>query len=138
MTKRLLLCDDEIHILRAAEFKLKRAGYDVQTAGDGQEGWEAIEHRKPDMLITDCQMPRLDGIGLVRRVRSEPQTEDLPVLMLTAKGFELSHEELREDLKIIKIVAKPFSPRELLQLVNEVLGGPETSEQPTGTRSVVE
>ena len=138
MTKRLLLCDDEIHILRAAEFKLKRAGYDVQTAGDGQEGWEAIEHRKPDMLITDCQMPRLDGIGLVRRVRSEPQTEDLPVLMLTAKGFELSHEELSEELKIIKIVAKPFSPRELLQLVNEVLGGPETSEQPTDTSSVAE
>lgn len=138
MTKRLLLCDDEIHILRAAEFKLKRAGYDVQTAGDGQEGWEAIEHRKPDMLITDCQMPRLDGIGLVRRVRSEPQTEDLPVLMLTAKGFELSHEELTEELNIIKIVAKPFSPRELLQLVNEVLGGPETSEQPAGTASVAE
>ena len=138
MTKRLLLCDDEIHILRAAEFKLKRAGYDVQTAGDGQEGWEAIEHRKPDMLITDCQMPRLDGIGLVRRVRSEPQTEDLPVLMLTAKGFELSHEELSEELKIIKIVAKPFSPRELLQLVNKVLGGPETSEQPAGTSSVAE
>jgi two-component system alkaline phosphatase synthesis response regulator PhoP len=138
MPKRLLLCDDEIHILRAAEFKLKRAGYDVQTADDGQEGWEAIEHRKPDMLITDCQMPRLDGIGLVRRVRSEPQTEDLPVLMLTAKGFELSHEELREELKIIKIVAKPFSPRELLQLVNKVLGGPETSEQPAGTSSVAE
>jgi two-component system alkaline phosphatase synthesis response regulator PhoP len=138
MEKQLLLCDDEIHILRAAEFKLKRAGYDVQTAGDGQEGWEAIEHRKPDMLITDCQMPRLDGIGLVRRVRSEPQTEDLPVLMLTAKGFELSHEELTEELKIIKIVAKPFSPRELLQLVNEVLGGPETSEQPAGTSSVAE
>jgi two-component system alkaline phosphatase synthesis response regulator PhoP len=138
MPKRILLCDDEIHILRAAEFKLKRAGYDVQTAGDGQEGWEAIEHRKPDMLITDCQMPRLDGIGLVRRVRSEPQTEDLPVLMLTAKGFELSHEELREELKIIKIVAKPFSPRELLQLVNKVLGGPETSEQPAGTSSVAE
>jgi two-component system alkaline phosphatase synthesis response regulator PhoP len=138
MPKRILLCDDVIHILRAAEFKLKRAGYDVQTAGDGQEGWEAIEHRKPDMLITDCQMPRLDGIGLVRRVRSEPQTEDLPVLMLTAKGFELSHEELSEELKIIKIVAKPFSPRELLQLVNKVLGGPETSEQPAGTSSVAE
>ncbi|KKK62978.1 hypothetical protein LCGC14_2998950, partial [marine sediment metagenome] len=61
MSKRVLLCDDEIHILRAAEFKLKRAGYEVQTAGDGQEGWEAIEAQKPDILITDCQMPRLGG-----------------------------------------------------------------------------
>ena len=136
MPKRVLLCDDEIHILRAAEFKLKRAGYDVKIAGDGQEGWEAINESMPDILITDCQMPRLDGVGLVRRVRLDPRTEDLPVLMLTAKGFELSHEELTEELNIVKIVAKPFSPRELLQLVNEVLGGPETAEQPAGGSAI--
>ncbi len=65
MTKRILLCDDEIHILRAAEFKLKKAGYDVRIASDGQEAWEAIQRQKPDILITDCQMPRLDGLGLV-------------------------------------------------------------------------
>jgi DNA-binding response OmpR family regulator len=129
MPKRVLLCDDEIHILRAAEFKLKRAGYDVQIAGDGQEGWEAIWEQKPDILITDCQMPRLDGVGLVERVRQNPQTEDLPVLMLTAKGFELSHDELIDKLDITKIIAKPFSPRELLQSVNDVLGGPEPAEQ---------
>ena len=65
MPKRILLCDDEVHILRAAEFKLKRAGYDVQTASDGQEAWEHIQAQPPDILITDCQMPRLDGLGLV-------------------------------------------------------------------------
>lgn len=121
MAKRVLLCDDEIHILRAAEFKLKRAGYDVQIAGDGQEAWEAIEVQKPDILITDCQMPRLDGLGLVQRVRQNPDTEKIPVLMLTAKGFELSHEELAEKWDVIAVIAKPFSPRELLQSVNKVL-----------------
>ena len=121
MAKRVLLCDDEIHILRAAEFKLKRAGYDVQTAGDGQEGWEAIQAQRPDILITDCQMPRLDGLGLVQRVRQNPDTEDLPVLMLTAKGYELSHEEVAEKWNVIAIIAKPFSPRELLQSVNAIL-----------------
>jgi len=125
MGKRVLLCDDEIHILRAAEFKLKRAGYDVQTAGDGQEGWEAIEQQKPDILITDCQMPRLDGFGLVQRVRENPETEDLPVLMLTAKGFELSREELAAKWNVIKVIAKPFSPRALLQSVEEVLNQEE-------------
>ena len=55
MTKRILLCDDEIHILRAAEFKLKKAGYDVCIAGDGEAAWEAIQRQKPDVLITDCQ-----------------------------------------------------------------------------------
>ncbi len=121
MGKRVLLCDDEIHILRAAEFKLKRAGYDVRIAGDGEEAWEAVQQQKPDILITDYQMPRLDGFGLVQRLRENPETEDLPVLMLTAKGFELSHDELAERLNVIAVIAKPFSPRELLQSVNEIL-----------------
>ena len=121
MAERILLCDDEIHIMRAAEFKLERAGYDVQIAGDGQEAWEAIELQKPDLLITDCQMPRLDGLGLVQRVRENPDTRDLPVLMLTAKSYELSQEEMSARWNVIAVMAKPFSPRELLRLVEEVL-----------------
>jgi two-component system, OmpR family, alkaline phosphatase synthesis response regulator PhoP len=121
MTKRILLCDDEIHILRAAEFKLKKAGYGVRIAGDGQEAWAAIQEQKPDLLITDCQMPRMDGFGLVEKVREDPQTADLPVFMLTAKGFELSHDELAEKWNVMAVIAKPFSPRELLQRVNAVL-----------------
>ena len=132
MPKRVLLCDDEIHILRAAEFKLKRAGYDVQIAGDGQEAWELIEAQVPDMLITDCQMPRLDGFGLVQRVRENPETADLPVLMLTAKGFELSSDELAEKWNVIGVLAKPFSPRELLQTVDGILGG-ATAPAPSAT-----
>ena len=121
MTKRILLCDDEIHILRAAEFKLKKAGYDVCVAGDGQAAWEAIQRQKPDILITDCQMPQLDGLGLIQKVRDNPDTADLPIFMLTAKGFELSHEELTEKWNVMAVIAKPFSPRELLQRVEAVL-----------------
>jgi two-component system, OmpR family, alkaline phosphatase synthesis response regulator PhoP len=121
MSKRILLCDDEIYILRAAEFKLKRAGYDVQIASDGEEAWEAIQAQKPDILVTDCQMPRLDGIRLVERIRANPATADLPVFMLTAKGFELSHEELAGTWNVMAVIAKPFSPRELLQRVEAAL-----------------
>ena len=67
-TRRILLCDDELHILRAAEFKFKRAGYDVVCANDGQEGWERIEERRPDIVVTDCQMPRLSGLGLAEHL----------------------------------------------------------------------
>ena len=122
MTKHILLCDDEIHILRAAEFKLKKAGYDVQIASDGQEAWEAIQRQKPDILITDCQMPRMDGLGLVALVRGNPETADMPIFMLTAKGYELSHEELAAKWNVMAVIAKPFSPRELLQRVNGVFG----------------
>ena len=89
MAHRILLCDDEIHILRAAEFKLKRAGYDVCCANDGRKRGRRSERQKPDIVVTDCQMPRLDGIGLCKQIRENPATRDLPVLMLTAKGFEL-------------------------------------------------
>ncbi|MBN1396018.1 MAG: response regulator [Pirellulales bacterium] len=123
MTKRVLLCDDEIHILRAAEYKLKKAGYDVSIAGDGLEAWEEIQRQRPDVLITDCQMPRLDGLGLVKKVREEAALADLPIFMLTAKGFELSHDELSEKWNVCEVIAKPFSPRELLQKVNAVLEG---------------
>lgn len=133
MPKRVLLCDDEIHILRAAEFKLKRAGYDVQIANDGQAAWELIEQQIPDILITDCQMPRLDGFGLTQRVRENPATRDLPVLMLTAKGFELRPEELAEKWNVIGVIAKPFSPRELLQTVDKILDRETTPASPHGT-----
>ncbi len=121
MPKRVLLCDDEIHILRAAEFKIKRAGYSVRTAGDGEEAWQLVQDQVPDLLITDCQMPRLDGLGLVRRLREDCRTAEVPVLMLTAKGFELSHEDLAAELGVMDVIAKPFSPRELLKRVDAVL-----------------
>jgi DNA-binding response OmpR family regulator len=119
--KRILLCDDEIHIIRAAEFKLARAGFEVECVSDGQFGWEAIERKTPDLLITDCQMPRLSGLELIERVRANPATKDLPVMMLTAKGFELSPEEMARRWNVLAIIAKPFSPRDLLRRVEEVL-----------------
>jgi DNA-binding response OmpR family regulator len=121
MSNRILVCDDEIHILRAAEIKLKRAGYDVHIAHDGQEAWEAIQAEKPDLLITDFQMPRLDGLSLVQRLREDPNTHDLPVILLTAKGYELSLEELATRWNILHIMGKPFSPRELLEMANKIL-----------------
>jgi two-component system, OmpR family, alkaline phosphatase synthesis response regulator PhoP len=121
MTKKVLLCDDEVPILRAAEFKIKKAGYDVRSASDGQEAWEMIQADRPDILVTDCQMPRLDGLGLVARLRQHDATRDLPVLMLTAKGYELHEEELARELNIRELIAKPFSPRKLLETIENVL-----------------
>jgi DNA-binding response OmpR family regulator len=121
MSKRILLSDDEIHILRAMEFKLKKGGYEVEITCDGEQAWEAIQNRKPDLLITDCQMPRLSGLELINRLRNNPQTADIPVFMLTAKGYELSQELLFDQLRVLRVLAKPFSPRELLQDVDAVM-----------------
>ena len=121
MAQRVLLCDDEIHILKAAEIKLTRSGYDVVTASDGLEAWESIKLQTPDIVITDCQMPRLDGLGLIQRIRENTATRDLPILMLSAKGFELAEADLAQRWNVLAVLAKPFSPRELVQVVENVL-----------------
>ncbi len=123
MPLRLLLCDDDLAIVRAAEFKLSRAGYEVECAGDGQAGWEAIQRQRPDLLVTDCQMPRMTGLQLCEAVRGDAATRDLPIIMLTAKGYELTEAEVRQRYGVLKLVAKPFSPRELLKSIDAVLRG---------------
>jgi two-component system, OmpR family, alkaline phosphatase synthesis response regulator PhoP len=122
MSKKVLLCDDEIHILRAAEIKVSRAGYEVRIAHDGQEAWELIQQELPDVLVTDVQMPRCDGLELSRRIRNHPATKDLPILMLTAKGYESEYREVAEKSGVVAILAKPFSPRELVRRIDQILG----------------
>ncbi len=121
MTKKVLLCDDEIHILRAAELKVSRAGFEVRIARDGEQAWEMILNDPPDVLVTDVQMPRCDGFELSRRIRENEDLHELPILMLTAKGFELEQQDLMERWGIIDIVAKPFSPRELVRRIEALL-----------------
>lgn len=123
MGRSVLLCDDEAYILRAAEIKFKKAGYEVRCASDGQEAWESIQEKLPDLLVTDYQMPRLDGLGLVRRIREHAETRHLPVIMLSAKGFELSYEDVQRELAIRALMPKPFSPRELEACAREILDG---------------
>ena len=121
MSHKVLLCDDECHILRAAEIKLSRSGFDVTCAHDGQQAWEIIQQSPPDILVTDLQMPRMDGLELSRRVRENPATRTLPILVLSAKGFEPSHRELAAKHGALAFLPKPFSPRELLKCIENVL-----------------
>lgn len=122
MSHRILICDDEPHIALAVGMKFRSAGFKVQTARNGQEGWETILTTPPDLLITDCTMPRMDGIELCRRIRGTPGLRQLPIFMLTARGFELDPVFVREELGISKLILKPFSPRELFHDVQEALG----------------
>ena len=121
MAKKILLVDDEMHILRAAEIKLSRSGYEVTCAQDGEQAWEMIQQARPDILITDLQMPRVDGFELSRRVRANPETRDMPILVLTAKGFEMAHRDLAEAYGVVAIISKPFSPCELVRCVDNVV-----------------
>lgn len=122
MSCRIFVCDDEPHIVLAVSLKFRKAGFEVSTASDGQAAWEAIQAERPQFVISDLQMPKMDGLEVVRRMRSTPGFENVPVILLTAKGFELDAAELQEELGIISVICKPFSPRELLALVQNLLG----------------
>jgi len=122
MTIRIVCCDDEAHITRAVSMKLSKAGFDVETHGDGQAGFEAIQREKPALLITDLQMPRLDGLQLCQKLQADESFRDIPILLLTAKGFELEESRIQAEYGVFQVVVKPFSPRELLRTVQETLG----------------
>ncbi len=102
--------------------KFRNAGFDVQTARNGLEAWDAILKLPPHVLITDCTMPRMDGLELCRRIRGIADLEQLPIFLLTARGLELDPFVINEELRIRKMILKPFSPRDLFHDVQEALG----------------
>ncbi len=123
MSQRIIVCDDEPHIVRAISLKFARAGFDVHGAADAESCWELMRRHPPALLITDYTMPGLNGAQLVRRIRADEALSDIPVIMLTARGFELAEQtgEL-DELNLAAMVSKPFSPRELVVKVYEILG----------------
>ena len=128
MSKTILVADDEVHIVKAVSLKLRNAGYEVVEAADGQEALDAIADAPPDLVITDCQMPRVNGFELCQRLADDDATKSIPVMMLTAKGFEFDEETAKRELGIWAVISKPFSPRELLAMVNQALEGTRQSE----------
>lgn len=121
MTQRIVVCDDEIHIATAVTMKLAKAGFQVETARDGQAGWEAIQREIPALVISDYQMPRMDGMELCRHIQTLPAETRPIVFLLTAKGMELDAAQLKAELGVDRVLLKPFSPRDLLRTVEEVL-----------------
>ena len=94
MNKKVLVADDETHILHVVSMKLRNAGYDVITAVDGEEALELCATEKPDLLITDYQMPVMSGLELCQRLQQIPATQQIPAIMLTARGFALDDKAM--------------------------------------------
>ncbi len=122
---RILLADDEVHITRLVARRLEESGHEIRVACDGEEAWSVIQEWPPNLIITDLQMPYVSGIDLVLRARTQPQTADIPVIMLTARGYVLQEEQIKQ-AKITHLLSKPFSIRRLATLVEELL---EQNEQ---------
>jgi CheY-like chemotaxis protein len=119
--KKVLVVDDEVHILHVVSLKLRNAGYAVITAQDGQEALEIAQMELPDLIITDFQMPHLSGLELCQRLKQHPATKEIPAIMLTARGFALEDSAIAST-GIKRCLHKPFSPRQVLLEAEEILG----------------
>ena len=126
MSARILVVDDESHILQVLSLKLRNAGYTVITAGDGEEGLHVATAESPDLVITDLQMPYMSGTDLCRSLMERSSTQNIPVIILTARGYALSDEDLGIG-NIKEVVSKPFSPRLLIQMVQSLLAAKTAS-----------
>ena len=121
--KHILTVDDETNIRRLLQVNLQRAGYRVTMACDGVEALESIRQERPDLIVLDVMMPRMDGFEVLRQLRMDTTTAELPVIMLTAKA---------QDADVFRgwqsgadcYLTKPFNPNELLVFVKRVLDPP--------------
>ena len=118
--KKILAVDDQPSIVRLIQINLQKAGYEVITAADGEEGLEKFYAERPDLVILDVIMPRRDGFDVLRTIKSDPETQHTPVIMLTVKAQDADiFEGLTEGAELY--LPKPFSPTELVSLVERVL-----------------
>jgi two-component system alkaline phosphatase synthesis response regulator PhoP/two-component system response regulator VicR len=119
MPKKILAVDDERHIVRLVEVNLQRAGYEVVTAFDGREALEKVKSENPDLVVLDVMMPYMDGFEVLKNLKADPATAEIPVIMLTAKA---------QDADVFRgwqsgvdcYLTKPFNPMELLTFVKRI------------------
>jgi two-component system alkaline phosphatase synthesis response regulator PhoP len=130
MKKTILVVDDEPKIVKVVSDYLERAGYRVVTAGDGQMALTIARHERPSLVILDLMLPAIDGLDVCQRLRQEPLTADVPIIMLTARVDE-TERVVGLELGADDYVTKPFSPRELLARVRAVLRRTEGERSPS-------
>lgn len=119
MPKKILAVDDEKHIVRLVQVNLERQGYEVITANDGKEALEKVASEHPDLLVLDVMMPYMDGFEVLQTLRRNPETAEIPVIMLTAKAQDA--DVFRGWQSGVDLyLTKPFNPMELISFVKRI------------------
>ena len=124
---KILLVDDEPNIVLSLEFLVEQAGYEARVARDGESALKAIEERKPDLVLLDVMLPKRDGFDVCRRIRANPEWNDIRIVMLTAKGRD-SEREKGLALGADAYITKPFSTREAMEQIKRFLDDKEPQE----------
>jgi len=120
MGQHVMLIEDEPNITEALRFLLNRDGFSVATHADGSTAMAAIAREAPDLVVLDVMLPNKSGFDILRELRADGDTLDLPVLMLTAKGQE-KDRALAQSFGVSKFMTKPFSNQEIISTINALL-----------------
>lgn len=120
MTKTILAIDDSPSVRMMVQMTLTSAGYSVVLAGDGEEGLQKALAHKPDAVLTDQNMPRLDGIGFIRRFRQSQQSAGIPVVFISTESSPATMQQAR-DAGATGWIVKPFDQAKLLSVVNKLV-----------------
>lgn len=121
MSRRVLIVEDEPHIVEALTFLFTRDGFEVEAIADGTSALAALAGELPAVLVLDAMLPGADGFEILRRLRGDPRYARMPILMLTAKG-QRRDRAVAESLGVDRFMTKPFSNLELVAAVRELAG----------------
>ncbi len=124
---RILVVDDEVYIVHILDFSLGMEGYEVVTALDGEQALEKVAQQKPDLIVLDIMMPKLDGYETCKALKSREETKDIPVILLSAKGRNVD-QKTGFEVGADDYITKPFSPRKLVERINSILGQENSSD----------
>ena len=118
---KVLVVDDEVYILHILDFILGAENYDVVTATNGEQALQKVRDEKPDLVVLDIMMPKLDGYETCKRLKADADTKDVPVILLSAKGRNVD-QKVGFEVGADDYITKPFSPRKLVERINAILG----------------
>ncbi len=125
--KRILVVDDEPHLIRSLTYILAREGYEVSTAADGEEALQKMREVRPDLIFLDIMMPRKNGYEVCETIRSIPELKNVYIIMLSAKGWDIDRAKALS-VGANEFMSKPFSPLEVIGRVRKALAGMVTAE----------
>ena len=121
MPKKIVYIEDDLEMTYLIKMILERKGYEIISTNDGMEGFEIIEREKPDLVLLDLMMPNIDGWDIYHQLKSNENTNQIPVIVISAKAQPIDKVLGMQIAKVNNYISKPFRPQELLESIESIL-----------------